>query len=48
MDPLQTETEDLITHDIEQAEVLNDFFYLSLYLKVLQPSSDGKEKDWGE
>ena len=32
---LQKKTGDLVTWDIEKAELLNDFFYLSLHWQVL-------------
>ena len=37
MGPLWNEMGDLVTWDMEKAEVLNDFFCLSLHQQVLQP-----------
>ena len=50
--PLQKEMGDLVTsRDMEKAEVLNNFFYLSLHWQVLQPhhpSHRGRRQGLGE
>ena len=40
--PLQKETGDLVTWDMEKAEVLNGFFGLSLHQQGLQPDTPPK------